>query len=118
MRPLLVGLAGAAGALTRWGVQSALGLAPWTTVGINIVGSLLLGLLAGAAAGRIPEAVRLAVGTGFLGAFTTFSTFSLDVAHELDGGRAGRAAAVVTASVVLGVVAALLGERIGRAALA
>ncbi len=114
MRALLVAAAGAAGALARWGLHAAVGTAPWSTVGINVVGSLLLGVLAGVAAGRVPEAVRLAVGTGFLGAFTTFSTFSVDVAGDLDGGRAGRAAAVVAASVILGVAAALLGERLGR----
>jgi len=99
-------------------VQAAFASAPWAAVAVNVVGSLLLGALAGIAAGRMPEAVRLALATGFLGAFTTFSTFSVEVAGDLESGRTGRAAAVVVASVVGGVSAALLGERIGRALLA
>ena len=61
--------------------------------------------------------LTLALGTGFLGAFTTFSTFSMETLTLLRDGRVAAAAAYVTASVVLGIAAAgagwLLGERLG-----
>ena len=81
MRVLLVAVGGAAGALGRYAV-SLLGRGatfPWTTLTINLLGSLLLGLLLGAAAeGRVGRLPLLAVGVGFLGAFTTFSGWALE----------------------------------------
>ena len=114
MLALLVALAGGAGVLTRYGVTQALGpgTAPWAVVAINVAGSFALGLLAGAGAS---DDVRAVAGIGFLGGFTTFSTFSLDVFADLDAGRPGRALAVVAVSVLAGVAAASAGWRLGRA---
>jgi CrcB protein len=111
---VVLAFAGAAGVLTRYGVTQALGAtaAPWSVLAINVVGSFLLGLLAGAGAG---EDARLVAGVGFLGGFTTFSTFSLDVFADLESGRPGRAAAYVALSVLLGVGGAGLGWLVGRA---
>ena len=105
MTALLVAVAGAAGVLTRYGLTQAMGasVAPWSVLGVNVVGSFLLGLLAGAGAS---EETRAIAGIGFLGGFTTFSTFSLDVFADLDAGRPGRALALVVLSVALGVAAA------------
>ena len=113
MLVLLVALAGAAGVATRYGVAQAFGpdAAPWTIVAINIAGSFLLGVLAGSGADHHARAIA---GVGFLGGFTTFSTFSLDVFAALEEGRPGRAAAVVGASVVLGVAAAGAGWLLAR----
>ena len=114
MLVLLVGAAGAAGVLARYGLTQALGsgAAPWSVLAINVLGSFLLGLLAGFGVG---EDARAIAGVGFLGGFTTFSTFSLDVFADLDAGRPGRALAYVALSVVVGVAAAGAGWAVGRA---
>ena len=89
--------------------------APWTVVAVNVGGSFLLGVLAGAGAS---EETRAIAGIGFLGGFTTFSTFSLDVFADLEAGRPGRALALAALSVGLGVAAAAAGWLLagGRAA--
>ena len=110
-------VAGAVGALTRFGVGTAVGIRafPWATLGINVVGSFLLGLLLQAAPGRLGDDVRVALGVGFLGAFTTFSTFSYETVSMLRDGRAGAAVAYVAASLVLGIGAAAVGYAVGAA---
>ena len=86
---------------------------PWGTFAANISGALLLGYLltrvlhAGA---RSSMAVSL-VGTGMLGSYTTFSTFSVETLQLLDAGRGAEAAGYAGASVVLGFAAAMLGMR-------
>jgi CrcB protein len=112
---LLVGGAGLAGVMARYGLtrltihtEALL----WTTVGINVVGSFLLGLLA--AEHWFSRDVREALGVGFLGGFTTFSTFSVQVVLEVDGGRPEKAVAYVAASVVGGIAAATAGYVLGR----
>jgi CrcB protein len=115
MTTLFVGGAGLAGVLARYGL-SRLTLHSeallWTTVGINIVGSFLLGLLA--AEHWFSRDTREALGVGFLGGFTTFSTFSVQVVMEVDAGRSDRAAAYLVASVVGGIAAATAGYVLGR----
>ena len=113
----MVAVAGALGALTRFGVGNAVGVRafPWATLGINVVGSFLLGVLLQAAPRRLDDDVRVALGVGFLGAFTTFSTFSYETVAMLRDGRAGVAALYVVASVVLGVGAAAVGYALGAA---
>src|SRR3954470_24877382 len=84
----------------------------WTTVGINLVGSFLLGLLT--AEQWFSRDMREALGVGFLGGFTTFSTFSVQIVLEADGGKTGRAALYLVVSVVGGVAAAAAGYALGR----
>ena len=114
MTVALVALAGAAGVLGRYGFTQALGshAAPWSVLAINVAGSFAIGVLAGAGAS---EDLRTIAGIGFLGGFTTFSTFSLDVFADLEAGRPGRAAAYVLLSVGLGVAAAAAGWALARA---
>jgi CrcB protein len=94
-------VAAAAGGVLRH-VVNRLGLAWRGTLAINVVGSLALGLLLGSGPN---ESVRVVVGTGLLGAFTTFSAFGLEATE----GSPRERAVVVVASVVLGVGAAAAG---------
>ena len=89
---------------------------PWGTLTVNVVGSLILGILTGAVtAGRASPQVQLAVGTGFCGALTTYSTFSFETLRLLEDDARLFAAANVVASIVAGLVSAFLGVAIGRA---
>jgi CrcB protein len=115
MTTLLVAVGGAIGVLSRWGVarltlhSEAL---VWSTVGINVLGSFLLGLLV--AENWFSRDVREGLGVGFLGGFTTFSTFSVQVVLDTDAGEPGRALVYMLLSVVGGVAAAAAGYALGR----
>ena len=89
---------------------------PWGTFAVNVIGSLILGLVTGAvsAGGASPE-VQLALGTGFCGALTTYSTFSYETLRLLEGDARFLAAANVAASIVAGLGAAFLGVAAGQA---
>lgn len=117
MKVVLVGLFGAAGALCRYGIGVAAGSSsfPWATLAINVVGSFLLGLVLVAGPARFDGTTTTALAVGFLGAFTTFSTFSSEVQTMLREDRVGTAAAYVTASVLGGVAMAAVGYLGGRA---
>jgi fluoride exporter len=115
MTTLLVGLGGTLGVLARYGISRATlhtEALVWSTVGINIVGSFLLGLLV--AEHWFDRDIREALGVGFLGGFTTFSTFSVQIVLEVDAGEPVRAAGYLLASVVGGVAAATAGYVLGR----
>ena len=115
MIAVYVAFAGAAGVLARYAISSPFHGAtlPWITVAINVVGSYLLGILV-VAHWATPE-VRTALGVGFLGGFTTFSTFSVQAWLDIEAGRTGTAALYVAASVVLGIAAAAAGYATGKA---
>ena len=101
-------------------VRRATGLLPWGTFVINVSGSFLLGVLATLTAGRTvanPEALGLALGVGFLGAFTTFSTFEFDTHALLVSGLWLTAAVNVIASVLVGLAAVRAGIVVARALL-
>lgn len=110
---LVVG--GAVGAPARYLVDGvvqrrARGVLPWGTLVVNVSGSLLLGFVTGLALyhglGPLPRAV---VGTGFCGAYTTFSTFSFETVRLLEDGSVSAAAMNAAGSVVVGLLAAALG---------
>ena len=118
MKVAFVAVAGAAGAVARYTIGRAVGVRsfPWATLGINLAGSYLLGLVLVLGTRRDwPEAVTVGIAIGFLGAFTTFSTFSYETYTLLRTDRAGSAAIYVLASVGLGVLAAALGYLSARA---
>ena len=112
---LFVALAGAGGVLLRYGISSGFhgDALPWVTVAINVVGSFLLGLLVVAHWGS-PE-MRTTLGVGFLGGFTTFSTFSVQAFLNAQAGDPLRALVFVGASVGVGIAAAASGYYLGRA---
>ena len=115
MTTLLVAVGGVLGVLARYGLSRITlhhETLIWTTVGINIVGSFLLGLLA--AEPWFSRDVREGIGVGLLGGFTTFSTFSVQVVLEVDAGEPWRAALYLAASVVGGIGAAAAGFALGR----
>ncbi len=120
--PVVLGIAvgGALGALTRYGVDEWIGRRtgafPWGIFVVNISGAFLMGLLVELMEPRFEDAtwVRTAVLTGFLGAYTTFSTLSLDTYRLLDEGHLMSALANSVGSIVLGLVAVWLGLKAGR----
>jgi CrcB protein len=112
-----VAIGGVAGAEARYALglldQHSAQQFPWMTLVINAVGCLLIGaLMAGLGrAARPPHLVRPLVGTGVLGGFTTFSTFSVDLVVLVDAGCWGRAGGYLLATVV----ACVLGVAAGAA---
>lgn len=109
MRLALVFLLGGAGCSARYliglATDSSHQAFPWTTLAINVAGCFALGLLLGLIGARHDD-VRAAVGTGFLGGWTTFSTFAVDA----DRLTAAPMAAYVALSVGAGIGAAALGR--------
>ena len=115
---LLVAAGGAAGTLARWALTQAVGSTaggwPTATFVANLLGSFLLGALLEGLLRRGPESrrgrlVRLGVGTGVLGGFTTFSSLALEMERLLAAGQVDIGLAYGAASVFLGLVACLLG---------
>lgn len=117
MKVALIGVFGAAGALCRYGIGVAVGTTsfPWATLAINLVGSFALGLVLVAGPARLDGDLSAAIGIGFLGAFTTFSTFSSETQTMLRQDRLATAAVYVAVSVVGGIAMAALGYLAGRA---
>ena len=109
-KAVAVAFAGALGALARYLIGVTVGRLdfPWATLGINVVGSFLLGYLLGQDS-RWGATVEAAIAVGFLGAFTTFSTFSYEAVALVRGGRAGAAATYVAVSVAVGLAASAVG---------
>jgi len=95
-------------AVARRGHGSVLG-----TLGVNVLGSALLGLVLGL--GDAPAEVVALIGTGFCGALTTFSTFGYDIVRLTEERSVGRALAYVAATLVLGIGAAALTYLLARA---
>lgn len=78
---------------------------PWGTFTVNVAGSLILGVVAGAVSGGAPAWLLSAAGTGFCGALTTFSTFGYETLRLIEEGSVLEAFFNVGASVLLGFVA-------------
>lgn len=121
---LAVAVGGALGSAARYGVNewllrySASRVFPIGVFVINVVGCLVIGLLAGAqASGRliIPDTVSVFVFAGILGGFTTFSSFGLDTHTLLRHGDVGAALLNLAGQVGLGLIAVWVGFAIGGA---
>lgn len=118
MRVALVAAAGAVGALARYGLVTLVGRRsfPWATLGVNVSGAFLLGLVLAAAEARgWSQEVTAPLAVGFLGAYTTFSTFAYEGVTLGRADRLAAATAYLVVSVVVGVAAAWAGHRAGSA---
>lgn len=118
-----IAIGGALGAVARWGVGGwvhgwAGAAFPWGTLAVNVGGSFLLGFaflyLESVA---LPGELRRFLAIGFLGAFTTFSTFAYESVALLRDGEWIRAGGYVSASVVLGLAGVVAGFGVARALL-
>ncbi|GAA3799261.1 fluoride efflux transporter CrcB [Streptomyces chiangmaiensis] len=115
MNWLLVILGAMVGAPLRYVTDRAVQLRhdtvfPWGTLVVNVTGSLVLGLLTGAAAaGHASPHLQLLIGAGLCGALTTYSTFSYETLRLTETGAGLYAAVNVVASVAAGLGAAFAG---------
>ena len=117
--PIAIALAGAAGALCRWGLTALVqrllpGVFPWGTLAVNLIGCFALGFAATHSALREDwsPALRTAMLSGFLGAFTTFSTFSFDTLELVRTGHLWKAVTNVGLSLGVGLLAVWWGMRV------
>jgi CrcB protein len=114
-------VAGAIGAPARYLLDGfvqdrTVGDFPWGTFVINVTGSLLLGLITGAALYHaFPNTPKVWLGTGFCGAYTTFSTFTFETIRLLEEGEISDAFRYAAGSLVAGAAAAAIGLAIAAA---
>lgn len=104
--------------MTGWIGPAAMGVFPWATLAVNALGSLLMGVLAGWLTFRAPEngeQLRLLLGVGLLGGFTTFSAFSLEMVLLIERGQLLFAALYAFLSVALGITGLFAGLMVMRA---
>lgn len=118
---LLIGLGGFAGAVSRYLVDGFVadrtgGGFPWGTLAVNASGTFVLGLLFAMTAERaiLPADVRGPLMIGYLGAYTTFSTYLLESWRLVEGGAIGLALVNLAGSIAIGLVAVIAGLVIGR----
>ena len=117
---LLVGIGGFIGSVARYKLGglvlhvAAQQRFPYSTFAVNVLGCLVMGLLAGAAARYevFGPGTRLLLFTGVLGGFTTFSAFGLEATQLIRRGEFGVAALYAGSSVVLGIAAVWVGIRV------
>ena len=121
-RIIAIGLAGALGALSRYGLQSLVNEVAGRpsilgTLLANLTGAFVLGLLIAATETRLElnSVTRAAIAVGFLGSYTTFSTFMFESVTRLENGEVLLVLAYVAGSIVLGLALAYAGLQLGRA---
>lgn len=122
MNPVILVMSGGAiGAGLRYGLSRALPMSdggwPWPTFAANVLGGLAMGVLAAwiLRGDNSAEPLRLFVGVGVLGGFTTFSAFSLEMARMIERGQTGLAAGYALASVLLALGALFAGMTAAKA---
>ena len=121
--PVAVAVAagGALGALARYGLDRVIerrsfSVFPWSTFAINVSGCFIVGLVIGALVDRhhAPQWIRAALVVGFCGAYTTFSTFAQETLDLAEANDYSVALLNVSASVIAGLMAVLVGQHLGR----
>lgn len=113
----LIVVGGACGTSARAGLEGAFGASagqwPWITLGINVLGSLVLGVLLEALASGDDRgwrrSVRLGVGTGVMGGFTTYSSYAVETVNLMLAGQWLLALGYALVSVLIGIAAAAAG---------
>ena len=116
---LLIGLGGAIGAISRFGIAEmakrfSSSPFPLGTLVANLAGCFLIGVLLGSGQANKSEPLRLGVGVGFLGALTTFSTFGAETINQVNEGNWGIAIGNVSANLILGLAFVVLGMFAGK----
>jgi CrcB protein len=117
-----VALGGALGASARYGLDRAIearvsSVFPWSTFTINITGCFTIGLITALIVDRqhLPAWLRIGLVVGFVGGYTTFSTFAQEALEVGEARQVAVAAAYVLASVAVGIAAVYAGTIVGRA---
>ena len=89
---------------------------PWGTLAVNVIGSLLLGLILGYGMAHSggSDNLRLALGTGVMGGFTTYSTFNYETLRMIEGGTYALAAGYAGMTFVVCLLAGAAGMWLGR----
>jgi CrcB protein len=121
MQILYISIAGVLGTLSRYGLStftqrlSGAGF-PFGTLVVNVLGSLAIGFVMqlGLSTDIIPRSLRIAATIGFMGAFTTFSTFSYETVGYIQNGAWLMASANILGNLVLCLGATMLGMALGR----
>ena len=118
---IMVGIAGAAGALSRYGLSNAVsricgGNFPWGTLCVNLIGCFLIGLIMHISLNTdiIPNEWRTTIIVGFLGAFTTFSSFSYETIGLIEKSDYTAATGNIAINVIAGLTATIVGLTVGK----
>ncbi|MCQ4334837.1 CrcB family protein [Natronomonas sp. F2-12] len=109
---LVVGIGGAAGAVSRYAVSMAVDRRGGDVLLVNVAGSFALGVVLGAGIG---DHTQLALGVGFCGAFTTFSSFAVETVRLLEDGDRAAAAAYAGGTLLFALLAVAGGSALGAA---
>ncbi len=118
---MIIGCGGFFGAISRYFISELVytfigaGL-PYGTLAVNLAGSFLLGIVAqlGLSGDLLPDSINSFVGIGFLGAFTTFSTFSVQTLELLESGSLLKALLNISLNIILCLIGAWGGFTLGR----
>ena len=121
LRIVLIALFGAAGTLSRYGLQGVVqvrtgGLFPYGTLLVNLTGCFFLGLIGQFTLNRmvISPDWRMAIAVGFFGGYTTFSSFGWETAKMMEAGEWTRVSVYVGASVIAGLLLSVAGVRLAN----
>jgi fluoride exporter len=111
---LLVGIGGFIGAVARYYISTTISksfpsVLPYGTLTVNLLGSFALGILLGYG---ITGSMSLLVGTGFMGAFTTFSTFKIESLKLINNRKINYWFVYQTATYIAGIILAFIGFRL------
>ena len=119
---IMIAIAGAVGALGRYGISTALSKAfatsgfPWGTLAVNVIGCFIIGYVmhVGLNTDMIPPDWRIAITVGFLGALTTFSSFSYETVQLIEKTEYMLAAGNIGANMIVAILATIGGLMLGK----